>query len=67
MGFFDIFKKKKKVDENVRIEPDSEIFQKVYNIMSDYLPDSRNRLAIYYAVVDNIVANVFYLPIKHRL
>lgn len=61
MGFFDIFKKKKKVEETVRVEPDSEIFQKVYDIISYYLPESWGRLAIYYAVVDNIVDFKYYL------
>ena len=61
MGFFDIFKKKKKIEENVRVEPDSEIFQKVYDIISDYLPESWDRLAVYYAVVENMVDFKYYV------
>ena len=61
MGLLDIFKKNKKIEENVRVEPDSQIFQKVYDILLDYLPKSWDRLAIYYAVIDNMVDFKYYV------
>ena len=61
MGLFDIFKKKRKIDENFTGQPSPQLFQKVYDVISDYLPEEWKRVAIYYAVVDNIVDFKYYL------
>ena len=63
MGFFDIFKKKKKVEQSVKAEPDSQLFHGVYNLISEHLPKKWDRLAIYYAVVNNMVDFKYYVDL----
>ena len=67
MGFFDIFKKKKNVEakqefeNNAAVEPNSQIFQKVYGEVADYLPKGWKSVAIYYAVSGNMTHFKYYV------
>ena len=67
MGLFDIFKKKKNVEikqefeNNAAVEPNSQIFQRVYEVVSDYLPKGWKNVAIYYAVSGNMTHFKYYV------
>ena len=67
MGFFDVFKKKKKVEEkqsveqNVSVEPDPQMFQGVYNLISEHLPENWDKLAVYYAISGSMFEFKYYV------
>ena len=67
MGFFDIFKKKKKVEEkqsieqNVSVEPDPQMFHGVYNLISEHLPENWDKLAVYYATSGSMFELKYYV------
>ena len=67
MGLFDIFKKKKKVEEkqeikeDVVVEPDAQMFQGVYNLISEHLPEGWVNLAIYYATSGTMFEFKYYV------
>lgn len=67
MSIFDIFKKKKKVEEkqiveqNVLVEPDPQMFQGVYNLILKHLPEKWERLAVYYATAGSMFELKYYV------
>ena len=52
---------KQRVEQNVSVEPDPQMFQGVYDLISEHLPEKWDRLAVYYAVDGNMIDFKYYV------